>query len=73
MSLLDPPARTSEDQVLCLTILGYRKPGMTEEAYRKHMKEVSAPLTTGLMVKYGIMRWTQVRPIYILSVTEQTH
>lgn len=45
---------------LCLTILGYRKPGMSEEAYRRHMIEVSAPLTKDLMAKYGVKRWTVI-------------
>lgn len=47
-------------EYLCLTICGYRKAGMTEEAYRNHMINVSAPMTKDLMVKYGIRRWTQV-------------
>lgn len=45
---------------LCLTILGFRKPGMSEEAYRRHMIEVSAPLTKDLMAKYGVKRWTVI-------------
>ncbi|KAE8384090.1 EthD domain-containing protein [Aspergillus alliaceus] len=51
-----PPSR-----YLCLTILGYRKPGMSEEAYCRHMIQVSAPLTKDLMVKYGIHNPTQTR------------
>lgn len=47
-------------KLLCLTILGYRKPGMTEEEYRHHMTKISAPMTQDLMVKYGMVRWTQV-------------
>ncbi|KAI9931203.1 hypothetical protein MW887_010864 [Aspergillus wentii] len=45
---------------LCLTILGYRKPGQSEEAHRRHMITVSAPMTKDLMVKYGVKRWTVV-------------
>ena len=33
---------------------------MSEEDYRNHMVNISAPMTKGLMVKYGIKRWTQV-------------
>ncbi|EFX02581.1 hypothetical protein CMQ_2510 [Grosmannia clavigera kw1407] len=44
----------------CLTILGYRKPGMSEDNYHNHMINVSAPMTKDLMVKYGIQRWTQI-------------
>ncbi|KAK4119025.1 hypothetical protein N657DRAFT_650712 [Parathielavia appendiculata] len=47
-------------EYLCLTICGYRKPGMSEEDYRHHMTHVSAPLTKDLMVKYGVKRWTQI-------------
>ena len=51
-----------KSRYLCLTICGYRKAGMSEEAYRHHMIYVSAPLTKDLMVKYGVKRWTQVCP-----------
>lgn len=56
------PAETTngDGKFLCLTILGYKKAGMSEEAYRHHMVEVSAPMTKDLMVKYGIIRWTQI-------------
>lgn len=49
-----------QSKYLCLTILGYRKSGMSEEAYRHHMNHVSAPMTKDLMVKYGVKRWTVI-------------
>ena len=56
----------SESKFLCLTILGYRKHGMSEEDYKHHMTKVSAPMTKDLMVKYGVKRWTQVGPLSLL-------
>ena len=54
------PNGLTNDKYLCLTICGYRKPGMSEEDYRNYMVNVSAPMTKELMVKYGVRRWTQV-------------
>ncbi|MCJ1251519.1 hypothetical protein MMC30_008754 [Trapelia coarctata] len=57
---IQEPSGTPNDKFLCLTICGYRKPGMSEEDYRHHMTKVSAPMTKDLMVKYGVKRWTMI-------------
>jgi hypothetical protein len=63
-----PPAENSNSQLLCLTICGYRRAGMSEEDYRRHMTQVSGPMTKGLMVKYGIVRWTMVSHLKYFSL-----
>ncbi|CAD6594291.1 MAG: hypothetical protein ASARMPREDX12_008593 [Alectoria sarmentosa] len=50
---------TSKPQpLLCWTVCAYRKPGLSEADYHKHMSEIHGPLVKHLMVKYGFVSWS---------------
>ena len=56
------PTMTSQHprQLLCLTMLGYMKPGLSEEELCDFQVTRHARLVSGLMEKYGIVRYTIV-------------
>lgn len=55
-----PARQHRQANIFCLTICGYREPGISEEVYRHHITQISAPMTKVLMVKYGIKRCTVI-------------
>lgn len=54
-STLEEPQR-----LLCWSVYGYRKPGMSEEDYHAYMSEKHGPLVKGLVAKYGMIRFSMV-------------
>lgn len=51
---------TSTSQLLCLTMLGYKKPGLTEEELCDFQVSKHSQLVSGLMRKYGVIRYSIV-------------
>lgn len=51
---------TPTRQLLCLTMLGYKKPGLTEEELCDFQVNKHSQLVSGLMEKYGVVRYSIV-------------
>lgn len=67
MSLSAPTGK-----LLCLTMLGYMKAGLTEDELYHFQIEKHAQLVSGLMEKYGVKRYTIVRiPQLTSSIIER--
>ncbi|KHN94790.1 Dimeric alpha-beta barrel [Metarhizium album ARSEF 1941] len=53
----------SDNKLLCLNILGYKKPGITAEEYRSYMVNHHAPRVAQLMDKYGFLQWNMTHTV----------
>ncbi|KAJ5794556.1 hypothetical protein N7457_001155 [Penicillium paradoxum] len=49
---------TPTRRLLCLTMLGYKKPGLTEEELCDFQVNKHSQLVSGLMQKYGVVRYS---------------
>jgi hypothetical protein len=56
--MASPPAT---QKLLCLTMLGYMKAGLTEDELYEFQVKQHAQMVSGLMEKYGVKRYTIVR------------
>lgn len=50
----------ASERLYALTIYGYRKPGMPEDAYHRYLSDHHAVLVRNHLVKLGIVRYTLV-------------
>ncbi|KAL8734253.1 MAG: hypothetical protein Q9181_003282, partial [Wetmoreana brouardii] len=57
-------------QKFVLSILGYRKEGLSEEEYREYMTEVHSPMVKALMARYGTERWTMIFDPQFANITQ---
>lgn len=63
MTVSNSQPKSASQPLLCLTITGYKKPGMPDDEYRAYMAKQHASLVGPLMEEYGIVSYTQVSPL----------
>lgn len=59
------PDMPGTDEFYCLSILGYRRPGLSQEEYMDYMINRHAPLVVDLLTKHRILQYNVVRPILL--------
>lgn len=55
-------SETPTKRLFCWTVCAYRKEGLSEEEYHRHMSEIHGPLVKEMMVKYNFVGWSMVTP-----------